>query len=191
MCDIESAGQTNRQRHTGCTGTFLEGFTDGVEDDEAAVAEHRNGHHPSHQLQRQPRTFLADQSDDYIRQTQRSAGFLEDGTYQCAEDDDNTDAGERGCEALADHFRHLGQRDVRQQRQHQRNQHNRQKRVQLLHIIFLIVLRMFSFATSGRSACSSGSPGGLIHSTFVNPASRSVSRSLMRPAISMTGVVPE
>ena len=102
MRKVQTCAQTYRHGDRGLTGTADQSFTDRVEDNETGVTENRNGNDPAHQLQCQDRMVFSNQIDDHVSQLQGSARHFQNGTDQCAQDDDDTDAGESTGETGTD-----------------------------------------------------------------------------------------
>lgn len=48
MGDVKAGAQSHGHGHAGGSGSFDERVADRVQDNEATVAEHRNGNHPAH-----------------------------------------------------------------------------------------------------------------------------------------------
>ena len=98
---------TQRKRHGDRRGSRAadERLADGVQNNEARVAEHGDGDDPAHELYGDDRLALADETDHHIRQLQRTACFLQHRADHRSEDDDDADARERPREALPDHGR--------------------------------------------------------------------------------------
>ena len=100
--DVQAGGQGHGHGDTGRAGAADQSLADGVEDDEAGVAEHGDGDHPAHELHSQLGILLAHQLDNHVSQLQGGAGLLQDGADQSAQDDDDTDGAEGAGETGAD-----------------------------------------------------------------------------------------
>ena len=140
MRDKETS--TQRKRHGDRRGSRAadERLADGVQNNEARVAEHGDGDDPAHELYGDDRLALADEADHHIRQLQRTACFLQHRADHRTEDDDDADARERPRESLPDDGRKtvlhcaalefmIDERDARDEPQPERDQHDRDERV--------------------------------------------------------------
>ena len=68
MGDVQTGGQSHGHGNAGGSGAAHHRAADGIENDEAAVAEHGDGDDPAHQLNGQLGVLLPHQLDDHIRQ---------------------------------------------------------------------------------------------------------------------------
>ena len=124
MGDVQASGQSHGHGNAGGTGTANHSPADGIQDNEAAVAEHGDGDDPAHELDGQLRVLLTHQLDDHVSQLQSGAGLLQDSADEGAQDDDDTDGAEGSGEAGADDARDITQRDTGDQSQNQGNAHD-------------------------------------------------------------------
>ena len=131
MGDIQTAGEADRHRHGGNTGALDQGLTDGVQDNETAVAEDGDGNHPAHQLDGQLGILFTHQFDHQVSQLQGGTGLFKHRADEGAEDNDNTNGGEGSGEARTDDARNILQRNTGNNGEQQRNAHDRQERMNL------------------------------------------------------------
>ena len=140
VADVKTHGQGNGHRNAGCAGAAGHSLTDGVQDDEAAVAEHGDGDDPAHQLNGDLRMLLTHELYNTVGHLQSRAGAFQQGANQSAKDDDDADAGECAGEAGTDDvcdtadgiavgIRGVNQRDSGDQAKNQRNGHDGKKRM--------------------------------------------------------------
>ena len=140
MADVKTHGQRNGHRNAGCAGAAGHSLTDGVQDDETAVAEHGDGDDPAHQLNGDFGMLLTHELDNAVSHLQSRAGAFQQGADQSAKDDNDANAGERAGEAGADcvcdttdgiavGVRGVNQRDSGDQAKNQRNGHDGKKRM--------------------------------------------------------------
>ena len=140
VADIKTHGQSDGHRNAGCAGAAGHSLTDGVQDDEAAVAEHGDGDDPAHQLNGDLRMLLTHKPDNAVGHLQSRAGAFQQSADQSAKDNDDADAGERTGEAGADDVcdtadgiavgvRGVNQRDSGDQAKNQRNGHDGEERM--------------------------------------------------------------
>ena len=125
--DVQAAGQAHGHGDAGGAGALHEGFTDGVQNDEAGVAEHGDGDYPAHELDGELGMLLTHQGDDHVSELQGRAGLLQHRADEGAQDDDDTDGGEGARKARADDAGDRGQGDARQDGEDQRDAHDRQE----------------------------------------------------------------
>ena len=127
MGDIQAGGQRNGHSHTGGAGAANHCPADGIQDYEAAIAEHRDGNDPAHQLDGQLRVLLAHQLDDHVSQLQGGAGLLQNGADEGAQDNHNAYGAEGAGEARTDDTGNVAQGDARQECQNQGHAHDGQE----------------------------------------------------------------
>ena len=110
VCKVQTCAQTYGHGDRGLSGTADQCLTDRVQDNEAGVTENRNGNDPAHQLQCQDRMVFSNQVDDHVSQLQGSTRHFQDRADQCAQDNDDTDAGESPRESGTDDRCNTGDR---------------------------------------------------------------------------------
>ena len=106
--DVQAGGQCYGHSNTGGTGTAYQSFPDGIQNNEAGIAEHRNGNNPAHQFHSQFGVLLTNQLDNHVSQLQSGTGLLQNRADQSAKDDDNTDGRECAGEASTDNIGNAG-----------------------------------------------------------------------------------
>ena len=89
---VQSCGQADRHGYRRDAGSADQGFTYRVQDDEAGIAEHRDGDDPAHKLHGQDRIVLAYKMDDHIGKLQGCAGLFEYAPDQSSQNDHYADA---------------------------------------------------------------------------------------------------
>ena len=130
--DIQTGGQRNGHGHAGGAGAADHCLPDGIQNNKAAVAEDGDGNDPAHELNGQLGVLLTNQLYHHVGQLQGSAGLLQDGADQGAQDDDDADGAEGSGEACADDSGNITQGDTRQKGQDQGNAHDGQEGMDLV-----------------------------------------------------------
>ncbi|MPM89379.1 hypothetical protein SDC9_136488 [bioreactor metagenome] len=131
MGDVQAHRQRHRGGHRRPARALDQRLADGVQDNEAAVAEHGDGNDPPHDQHRQLRPLLSDQLDDHIGHLQRGARLFQQAAHQGTQDDDDADAGEGTGESLADDGGDLHQFDPGDDGQQQGDQHQAEEGMDL------------------------------------------------------------
>ena len=142
VADIQAARQAHGEHDRACGGLLHDGLADGVQNDEARVAKHRDGDDPAHELHGNLRMLLAHEGHHHVGELERAARGLEDGAHQGAQDNDDADAGEGTRETRTDDGgdarngcavfkRSVDQRDAGHQTKHQGHEHDGNERVNL------------------------------------------------------------
>lgn len=99
---VEAGGQRHAHGHGGDTHAGRQGVLQRIEDDEAGVAEHRDGHQVADDRHGQGGEALTQQADDRLGHGDGRATALEDHADDGAQDDDDADVAEDAAEAGGD-----------------------------------------------------------------------------------------
>ncbi len=140
MGSIKAARQADRHGNAAFAGTLHQSPADWIQNNESAVAEDRDRNDPPHDQHSHIRVIRSDHMNYHVSELKSSSRLFQNCSDQCAENNNNADAGEGAAEAGPDYigkshhggsirFFRIDQRNPRDQAQQQRNDHNCQERM--------------------------------------------------------------